>query len=352
MEKSLRKQLQKWGLYLERFPEERRLKKEPREVQRHVLKRFARQLKNSNNHKVYNRFLKQWISEWSLPIKEATFTERGLGHSNLNMHRRVTTPKGIFFEKVYFNFEQDLHNVEWFYRHISQKFNGEIKIPQIERIYRGGILTVIYYEFLDLAPIKSKNREPILVKFSKDLYSINKNASFFSNLEINDEMKNVLESTRYKKFKKAAQTKLKKHNIAIERIHKAVLSSKHVLAHGHISKANSFQNSILVDWDTVCYYPLGFDPAKIYYFLLKKGETDGHLLEWLTRHYQSVILKEDWDAFVRNAFYYMLIFGQRKIFERGKYLEVEEHLIAKLRQFFPDSIIDHPSSERRKPEAG
>lgn len=345
IKKNIKRQFQNIGVFFEHFPRNRRLRKEPRVVQEYVLRKTSKPLKKLNNHKAYNKFLKQFVPRWDLSIDDAEFTSRGLGHGNLHMHRKITVGDKLLFEKVYFNFARDLHNVEWFYEYVPKEMIHGIKVPKIEKIYRGELLTIIYFEFLKLEPIEEKNKERILIDFSKTLYRGHEtNRAYFLDVKISAEMKNVLDSDRYKRFKNAVEDKLQTQEIALEKIHKKVLDSKSILTHGHISRANSFKHSILVDWDTVCYYPIGFDPAKIYYFLLKKDETDGNFLEWLEKNYKGTISANDWKQFERNAFYYLLLFGQRKVFEEERHVEVERQLIDGLRRYFPESIMKESSS--------
>jgi hypothetical protein len=337
--KLIKKYFLKAGILIQRLPAAddfyRSLQNKPVEVKKYELKRITRSIGLAENHDLYEAILKVFVPAWQADIKEAEFTGSGISGSSLDTYRKVTIKSKHYFEKVYFNSRQDLQTVQWFEEHVFDLIKNKIKAPAIQKKYSGELLTIVYYDFFDLHKLEKEAEENRLIQFSKDLCHISYNyEGYLTKLNPPDSIENFRNNNTYQKYIHLAGPKLLKHGIDMKSLEKEIDHSKCVLTHSDINEGNGFKNAVLIDWDHFGIYPMGLDPAYIYYRNLlrdQKDENFGHW-HWLKKHYTAIIREEDWQSFERNFTYFLFVFSA-KLFAAGRFLPVEQQLIKKLKQF-------------------
>jgi hypothetical protein len=337
----IKKCLQKFGIFvrIQRFHTPKQfyesLKNKPVTVKEYELRRMAHIVATATNHDFYESLLKCFVPNWQqITIKKAKFIGEGLGES-LNTYRKVEIENKYYFEKVYFNDYSHIQTLKWFQDHIYSIIKDKIKIPRIQKMYAGELLTIVYYDYFELSELEEETREKRLIQFSKDLYSMScKHESYFMELEQPDSIKDFRNYFLYQKYVHLANSKLMDEGIDIKALKKSIDHSKCVLAHGDLTEGNGFKNGILIDWDDFAIYPIGFDPALIFSnHWLKNNKVN--ITSWLKEHYSGIISAKDWKDFERNFTYFLLIFCYwKKIITREKGKALEQHLMEALKVYF------------------
>jgi hypothetical protein len=339
IKKFIKKCFQKAGIHIQRLPEAAELhsslKNKPVDVRNHELKRITHSLGMAENHTLYDEILRAFVPAWMADIKEAAFTGSGISGSSLNTYRRVTIGGKHYFEKVYFNSRPDLQTVQWFEEHIYDLIKDEINVPTIRKKYRGELLTIVYYDFLELAKLEKETKESRLIQFSKDLCRLSyTHETYLTKLDPPETIRNFRNNNTYQKHIHLAGPILSKCGIDIRLFEKAIGHSTCVLTHSDINEGNGFKDAILIDWDHFGIYPIGLEPAYIYYrIILRDIEVDNAgPWHWLKMHYKPVIKEEDWKTFERNFTYFLFVFSI-KMFNIEEYKSIEDLLIERLKQY-------------------
>jgi hypothetical protein len=328
--------LQKAGIYVQYFPASKQvydfLKDKPLKIRKYELNRIVAAQKLADNHKQYEKLLKAFITDWQIEIKKAKFTGRGFSPSNLNTYRKVAIGDKLYFEKVYFNDHRSLQAVQWFQKYIYGLIKDEIKAPGIQKIFRGELLTIVYYDYIGIAALGKEIDERSLIQFSVILYHIScAQESYLSKLEVPDLIKDFNNNHTYCGHIHIAENKLQEEEINFKPIQKSLDHSKYILTHSDIHERNGFKNKILIDWDFFGIYPVGFDPAIIYYRRMKHNKLENYnSVKWLKEHYRTAIMEEDWRDFERNFIYCLFVFSI-KLFNEGLFKSIERQLIEKLK---------------------
>jgi hypothetical protein len=301
------------------------------------LKGITGRVASAENHLLYERILKIFIRDWQLDFEKASFIGMGVGDGSLDTHRKVTIGNKHYFEKVYFNYYRDLQTAQWFQKYIYELIEDEITAPPIRKTYRGTLLTVAYYDYLKLAKLEKETRKSRLLQFSKDLYLFScSHESYLANLEPPGYIKNFRDHFIYRWNIDLAEAVLLKEGIEANHFEELLNRSECVLTHGDINEGNGYKNGVLIDWDLAGIYPVGFDPAYIYFRLPIKSEKD--IGSWLEEHYGAVILEEDWDDFERNFIYFLFVFSAKR-FDMGRFEQLERQLIEKLKTYKIESTL-------------
>jgi thiamine kinase-like enzyme len=332
--------LQRKGIYAQYFPTSKHiydfLKGKPLQIREYELSRIAATLSIADNHKQYEKLLKAFVPGWQIEIKKTQFVGKGIGDSSLNTYRKVAIGEKRYFEKVYFNVHQHLQTVRWFEKHIYDMIKGEITVPLIRKMFHGELITIVYYDYFDLINVREEIIESHLIQFSKVLYDISHRYRFaLKKLAPPDSIRDFRNHPAYQSFKKiySANTRLLKHGIDLKSLEKLIDQSKCILTHGDINKQNAFKNAILIDWDSFGIFPIGLDPAFIYYCLAIDKNKKANSLAWLKEYYYNVIPEEYWMEFERNFTYFLYIFSLNR-FDKGKFEHLEQQLIKKLKEYF------------------
>jgi hypothetical protein len=331
----LLKYLAKLGFRLGRFPKQDRLCKRleytPLRRKERKMRRTADFLKKANYRDYYENILKYFVPNWNINMQEAQFVGQGYSLSGLNTYRKVRIKDKLYFEKIYFNSHQELHVSKWVQKHLYEIIKDKIKIPRIEKIYPGEVITIVYTEFFQLLSLEEEAMENRLIGFSKDLYCLtHEYEEYISGLEIPVFIKNFRKHFQYESYSHLAERKLRKQNIAVESIETRLNDSKNVLTHSDIYWGNGFKNNILIDWDSFGFYPFGFDPAFIYSRLHLKNNKEDNSLEWLNKNYEYLIPSVDWPEFKRNFSYFLFIFSMEYLMNNE--LFIEQQLIENIKK--------------------
>jgi hypothetical protein len=336
---TVRKILQRAGIYIQYFPTSSHiydsLKDKPAQIREHELNRIAVALRIAENHKQYEELLKAFVPDWQPEIKKTEFVGRGIGDSSLNAYRKVSIEDKLYFEKVYFNSHQHLQTVRWFENHIYDMIKDEITAPLIRKILHGELITIVYYDYFNLIKMREETIEECLIQFSKALYGIScENSAALKRLEPPDSVQGFRNHPAYQCRKKdyAARARLLKRGIDLKTLEKLIDQSPSILTHGDINKKNAFANGILIDWDSFGIFPIGLDPAFIYYCLLINGHRKDNSLTWLKTHYSDVIPKAGWRDFERNFTYFLYVFSLN-LFDKGQLKSLEQQLIKALKVY-------------------
>lgn len=308
-----------------------RLKKHPLEVIEYELNNRSAFIRTMNDIAYYDGLLKQFNPSWNIEIKESEFIGHGIGGSSLNVFRKVKTEKEIYFEKVYFSSKDDFYRASWFHDTIYATIeNIGVSIPQIQRVYTSDILTVAYFDYLEVQDLEKDTSEGQVVDISLKLYTASLTNEIAKVLvDAPDTIKNYKSHFEYKRNVSKANARLLKHNIIAKDIEETITASKLILTHGDLHNTNVFKGSIVIDWDSFGVYPLGLEPAFIYFRLLEPKERNADFQAWLDTNYKNMILQEDWSDFERNFFYFLYLFSY-SLFKNNRYAEMEKKLIKKL----------------------
>jgi hypothetical protein len=340
----IRKYLQKIGIYVEFEPRTKiqffptpkffynYIKDVPKSLKESELRNITYSLKITKNHKTYERLLKTFVPNWKADITNATFMGKGIGEGSLNTYRKVRIENELYFEKIYFNDHQIFKHVQFFEDHIYKLIKDKIKVPRIQKTYGGEVLTIVYYDYMVLNELDEETREKRLIQFSKYFYRIScKNESYLKKMKLPDSIKDFRRRYQYRNNIITAKAKLLQH-ISTKTFEKLLDRTKHILTHGDLHEDNSFKQAVLVDWDRCGIYPLGFEPAYIYYCLMLKNNKKGHVINWLEEHYFDTISEKDWQDFKRNFAYLLFVFSI-KLFEKEQFKNTERQLIRTLNEF-------------------
>jgi hypothetical protein len=269
-----------------------------------------------------------------MEIQKASFIGKGIGVGSLDSFRRVSTRRKDYFEKIYFNSHEDLERIKWFQEHIYALIQYEIKVPRIQKMYSGDLLTIVYFEYFNLTDLKEGRKEKAIIEFSKGLYRIScVNEASLSKLEIPTNLKDFRKHFEYQSNINLARYKLEEYGIRCSLFEQEAASSKHIITHADIQETNVFKDSVLIDWDTFGIYPIGLEPAFIYFRLLMKNSHRGaDVMDWLEKHYSEVLSERDWKDFKRNFLFFLFVFSAKRI-HRGIFEYIEQPLITKLKNY-------------------
>ncbi len=335
IKKIIRRYLQKAGIHVQRLPAPEyfyeSLKYQPDSVRIHILKRMASSVRDAENHEYYENLLKVFVPNWQANSTKATFIGKGAGECDLNIYRKVRIENKRYFEKVYLNDYPSFKHIRFFQTHFYKLFEQKINVPYIQKIYSGERLTIVYYDYLVLNQLEEEKQENRLIQFSKYFYRIScQNEPYLTKLALPDSMKKFRKRFKYRDNILAAKKRLLKQNIDTEFYEKSLDQSKYILTHGDLHEDNSFKQAVLVDWDNCGIYPLGFEPAYMYYCLMLKNNKRDNVINWLEEHYIDTISREDWQDFERNFTYLLFVFSI-KLFKQAQFGSIEQRLIEGLK---------------------
>src|SRR5690554_4963035 len=295
------------------------LRKMPLNIKQYEIKKKTNYAAIVDNHKYYNDLLKEDIENWNIEVQKPIFIGKGIGASSLDTFRRVSIDGKLYFEKVYFNSFPELENVLWFQENYYEDVVKSIRTAKIEKVYKGKIMSVIYYEFLELNPLSSESVEDSIIQISKKLYKLSKNQ-----LSVQNHIIDFKKHFEYKRNIDSLTEDYSKIGIFVKKFEVLAESSSQILTHGDFQKTNIFQDMTLVDWDSVGFYPIGLEQALIYYRFLFEDLACDLPLNWLLNSFKDVVADEDWLDFERNFVFFLSVFASN-LFKENKKLNV--HLI-------------------------
>ncbi|AFL81709.1 phosphotransferase family protein [Aequorivita sublithincola DSM 14238] len=335
----LQKQLHRFGIYTIYYPSAKsihyHLKSKQIIVQNYGLGKLSSSIKASNNHSYYDSLLQKFVPSWKLDISRAFFiTESGGGESSLNTFRKVRVDSHWLFEKVYFNSCNDVKRIKWLDKHLSIRLlEFGIKLPELHWTFEGEAFTIAYFDFFDLHNLTSFEVENDLLEIVKRLYQVSEGTTLIKNKYADIEYLNdFINHFEYKNSIKTAENRFLKHGILIKEFEQKAKKSKFIITHGDLHEKNVYKGFVVIDWDNVGLYPIGFEVAFIYYRLLNSGRINNFSPEWLENKFKNTIQVNDWLDFERNFFYFLFIFYS-KSYKIDQYQTIEGILIKKLKSY-------------------
>lgn len=283
-------------------------------VQEYHLKISAERILRFNAITYYSKLLKNLVPNLDLPIKKSVFTSQpanGIGESSLVTFRRVNVGEGLLFEKVYLNSYPDLQNVTFFNDKIFHLLEGCIVVPKIVKQYTSDLITITYFEFLQLLNFNSERRAiSKLIELSVLLYCKSiENKDYLVSLLKSSEIDNYKNHFEYSKHYKSAHLALAENGFNTYELVEKINRSPIIITHGDLNKTNIYAPNIVIDWDTFGLYPLGFDIAFLYHRLLLPNDSGADFLQWLHDNYAEIIGKKDWKILVFNCSYFLYVFS-------------------------------------------
>lgn len=309
------------------------IKTRPLSFQKYELQKLSGFIALARDHNYYNAILEGFITNWTTKrIEEQKFVGEGYGRSSLNAYRYIRTKQKDYFEKVYFTNHPDLEKILWFQKQIYPLLKNQITVPAVEKIYRGDLLTVVYFDYLKLTKPQHID-EHKLVEFTRVLFQLSQEIKLQSIQETQlKNINNYENHHQYSRFIGAAKNYLEKENINPKQFEQTAITSKRLLTHGDLQKSNVYKDNILLDWDSFGLYPMGLDPAFVFFRLVFKNNLETDFQAWLTKHYKSFIPEKDWEVFERNFTYFLFVFSM-ELFLYNKNSRLEKALINKLKSY-------------------
>lgn len=278
--------------------------------QEYQLDRLAKYILKAQNQKYYQNLLSILVPSLDLKIDESQFVGSGIGASSLNSFRKVKSGKELYFEKVYFNSSVDLKRIFWFQDHVSVLLNDKVKSPRILKTFKGELVTIVYFEYLELQVLSSDKKEMALIELSKALYSSTfLNGDQFEKSNVPDFISKYRSHFQYVRNIDKVKQALNLSKSDINEIESRIDATKRTLTHGDIQETNAFENSVLIDWDSFGIYPIGLEIAFLFFRLLVDGKKDDDFIGWLEKNYSSVVDKNDWEDFKMNSLYFLYVFS-------------------------------------------
>lgn len=255
----------------------------------------------SDDHQLYQEFLKTFIPDWNLQL---TQTRAVAKNSSESFKRIVKTSETKFFEKLYMIDEPSLAVNCWFEGHIAPLFAQNFQIPKLQNRFSGELLSIFYYEWLDLTPIPEEFMEEKLIGYSKKLLKL----SFIDeeNLLQIQWPKILLNYEKlFGNYQQSLQ-KLADSGVNTTELLKKISTGPYALTHGDLHPQNAFDHNVLLDWDNFGYYPVGIDAAYLFDFFVTKKQRLRNPLTWVKKHYGTMI-HPDFEAFQRNFLFFLFL---------------------------------------------
>lgn len=315
------------------------LKAMPVLIQEHELRKRAELIVRANDHRYYELLLRAFVNRWDFKVEGASFIRKGIGESSLNTCRKVVIDGKAYFEKVFFNSRPEVETAEWFQRHIYGQLGDSIITASLEKLIKGEVITIAYYEFLELSPFQRSDGDQAYIKLTIDLYSISKDTPLDAGAILTPQhVRDFRFHFQYQRYAGAAEAKLRELGVNFRKLVDNASSSKKILTHGDINLGNAFKGPILVDWDSFGVYPIGLDVAYLCYRMpLREWRYKLDIKRWLEDNYGAAIDPVDWTSFERNFYFFLYVFAF-PLFQEGDYLGIERELIEKNRGL--DNIPD------------
>lgn len=302
------------GYALERIPETSQLVDVHEQVKRYQLKKLAEDIKKLNDQKLYNKLLKKYIIDWDWDdyFTSSVFIGHGSGEDNLDVYRKVCVEDKYFFEKVYFNDSQDLLVVEWFYEYVYPRIGEHLKTVNLHKIIKGDLITVVYFDFIALAPVSRFMYHSCFFAIAKNLYELSRaDASLIKGATcfVKDYRLHFHYIDKIDDFKLAIK-KMSNGKLTVEMIEQIIDLQPLIFSHGDIYHPNVFEDNYLIDWDSCGFFPHGFDCAfilatNVRYISLEK------LKEILNDEFKELVGDDQWDGFQLCCWYFYLMFTVR-----------------------------------------
>ncbi|WP_316814882.1 hypothetical protein [Pedobacter nyackensis] len=313
-------------------------------VQHHELRKLALQIKVANNQKLYNKILKRKVVDWDNNFNSSKFVGSGFGTGNFGVFRKVCFDDNCYFEKVYFNNTRDLLKIEWFYTNVYPLLsNISVKPPKLHKVIKGDLITIVYFEFIDLVSLSQQQLDAAPFNISKQLLGIS-NSKQMKEL-INNAESSLKDYTSYYYYTRNIKTaekdiqNLSAHKLSLHTIEVIINQQPLVLTHADIHGTNIFSNDYTLDWDSFGFFPFGFDTA---FILFQKSETLDFptLQEVLIKEYKEIIPKDQWEDFELSCLYFYFIFIALNENTTIK-IEMQKKAFLRIKELYCNKIIQN-----------
>lgn len=304
------------GLYVDKLTDAdsfyEKLKNYPEALKEDELRKTAIFLRKANDRNLYGKILQKFVPQMTMNFTKTKFIGTGCGSYNLNAFRKVMFNDKIFFEKVHFNSSDEIIRLNWFYDNIFSLMNDDLKAPQLCYSFIGELITIFYFEYVDLISLSDKEVDTNIFNLSRELYKLSQLSEVRNNI---DEASIFLKDyTIYFEYERKIDDAKKRafdligDSFSFENVEKVISKSTAILSHGDIHRGNAFANNYLIDWDTFGVYPIGLDVAYSLLFLEQCKLNYKELIHILEREYINTIEKEEWDDFLLNCLYFYYVF--------------------------------------------
>lgn len=254
-----------------------------------------------------------------------TFINTGSG-----VVRKVKVNDKTLIEKVFFTNSIDYSKAKYFDENIRPvlKENG-VECTTINNVYEGEIISLIYYEFIDLKKLNDIKKG--IIEYSK----------IFLNLDFSPIIKNAPSSLfNYKSHHrisekiKDANESLLAEDINVNLIEVEISKLNKVLIHGDLHGNNAYENAI-IDWDSFGFYPLGFEAARIYSYYYGKRIKETNFNHWIDVNYRELLNEHQFADFKKcfSYFLYVFMYGKSNTTELNN---IQDDLLSYLKENFPN----------------
>lgn len=320
----------RFGFQIKRFKSGRKLyfflEDTPLQVFRHELNSFSSYVASINNHQLYQEILQLYIPGFP-EFESYKFIAKNQGGGNSCFHafRKVSSNKKTYFEKIYYSELQSFLTVKWMNSFVFPLLKDQIELPEIKIIYEGNRLHAVYFKFFDLK--KEKNPENELIRKSWLLYKLSLENK---NLLISDLPSYITNFTSHFEYQKNRQEVLNKYADLVF-FEKLLVKENRFISHGDMNPTNIYKGNILLDWDNAGLFPLGFDPAFIFFRLLIENYKTGHFENWVKKNYKALIRKDDWEKFKIQMMFFLLVFGYKHK-DRTELHGLEEQVVSEIQK--------------------
>ena len=258
------------GFSIERIPDTDhfflKLQSTHEEVQKHELKKRVAKDRLCNNHKSYNSILKKLVPDLDINFTSAEFIGHGLGKHNLCIYRKVCLNNNNYFEKVYFNDSYALLKNTWVYEHVYPVLENYLNIPKLGKIITGKLITVAYFEFVNLTYLSKEELFPAFFTISKRMFKLTEDLEGLIN-DIPHFLKDYTLQEDYEANIKGTEEIIKKLSggrLTTTMIEEIVKLQPLKFTHGDIHDGNVFSDNYIIDWDSFGLFPRGFETAAIF----------------------------------------------------------------------------------------
>lgn len=332
----LKKQLQNRGVFYQYFPTPGHihdcLKTKPYEIQFYEIKRICEQLRSTDNHEGYNQLLKEFVPQWNAALNKAKFIGHGIGKDGFNTYRKVEIDGEVLFEKILISFKPHIvDKALW----LQNSFLGQvdkhyIHSPALKKYFKGEVITIMYYDYVDLPKIPSTKALEQAVEMAEYLYklSFEKPPSAFKTIP--GYLYELQYIRRYRTRINRVRATLNDKNIDFEKIEGSLQKGRLVYTHLDIKGKNMFKKNTLIDWDEFGIFPAGMEQANIYFrTILWYNLHKPAPLSWLHKNFKPMVPENEWALFELGFLYFLYVFAF-KFLQKPAFSHLRKELIQEL----------------------
>lgn len=333
-----RRKIQNKGLLYKRYPSTQHIhdyliNKKP-EIQFYELKKIAAQYEKTDNHKKYDELLRVFVPNWNVSADKSRFIGRGVGRDGFNTYRKVEIEGEPWFEKILISFKTHIvDKAIWLQNNLYGRLDKKIiRVPELKRQFKGNVIAVIYYDYLDLPKIPVRGSEKQAVEMAKYLYELSLNISNSDFESIPDYLFDKNNIWRYQNRIAQVRGNLISYTVDVAEIEGRLRKSRLVYTHLDIKGLNMLENNTLIDWDEFGLFPAGMEQANIFVRnILWYNLNESDPLTWLSGYFQGLVPEREWKLFQLSFLYFLYLFGF-KLLQKPEHADLREDLIQHLKE--------------------